>query len=342
MERIEGMENKQETLFESLLAALWENAQAPAAQGVQDALKAVGFDAAGRIDAVGSLMYEMGDGDRTLVLAAPLDVPVLTVCAVCEDGRIRVSAPPSLDLVPLAYSRVALSGGHKGVLVPETADVACPNCVDVGAKDKQEAIKLAQPGDTIVFCSAPVALQNSITCGFGAAQRAIAASLAAFAAQVEEKNGVPAGWKVIAAFCAQDALGGRGAKALSEVLQPDAAITLRPFPAESSAGSTPLALGAGPVVCAKAKSFLSAPKLIDALEAAANKEGIGVQRCVTAQGEPAAAALQAAGGGALACAVGLPVKNCFTGGERISNADAKALGALLLSLVSQHTALWTE
>jgi putative aminopeptidase FrvX len=205
-----------------------------------------------------------GDGP-TLAIIGHIDEIGLHVTHIDDDGYLHFGNIGGWDPVILIAQRVSITtrGGHiPGVIgrkpvhlmkeedskrMPELKDLV----IDIGAKDGEEARKLARIGDFAVIDVAPVELPNDRLVARSLDNR-VGCYVAAEAARlVAEEGGAPG--DVVALAVAQEETSFAGSRTSSFALRPDLAIVVDVTFATDQPGIelgqiTKHALGSGPVV----------------------------------------------------------------------------------------------
>lgn len=109
-------------------------------------------------DTMGNLIVrKLGSGPRVM-LCAHMDSIGFIVTHVEENGFLRVGRLGGISPKEAAYTPVRFAGGARGVIVPEEkADfgkLKLDECyVDIGAKDRETALKAVAVGDTLIYDS---------------------------------------------------------------------------------------------------------------------------------------------------------------------------------------------
>ena len=109
-------------------------------------------------DTMGNLIVrKLGSGPRVM-LCAHMDSIGFIVTHVEENGFLRVGRLGGISPKEAAYTPVRFAGGVRGVIVPEEkADfgkLKLDECyVDIGAKDRETALKAVAVGDTMIYDS---------------------------------------------------------------------------------------------------------------------------------------------------------------------------------------------
>jgi len=206
--------------------------------------------------------------------------------------------------------------------------------IDIGAKDKKDALKAVGIGDPVVIVPDFIELRNGLV-----SSRAFDDRVGAWV--VTEVLRALAGKKIKVAVYAvstvQEELGLRGAVTSSYAIKPNVGIAVdvgfsSDFPAGEPKKSGEIALGKGPILHAGANIN---PVLGKMLCDTARKKGIKYQM----QAEPRATgtdanAMQLARGGSAAALVSIPNRYMHTSVEVVSLGDLEATVALIAETIS--------
>ena len=147
-------------------------------------------------------------------------------------------------------------------------------CIDVGARDGDEAKSLVRVGDVAVIAGEPVELPNERVVSRAMDNR-LGAYIALEAARLVAEAG-GAKWDVVAAAAVQEEVGLNGARALAHGLRPDVAIVVDVTHETDTLGVDPKRInahpfGSGPVI--ERGSILN-PKVSELMLEVAEAEGI--------------------------------------------------------------------
>lgn len=276
-------------------------------------------------------------GPRRLLLAT-MDGPGGIVLDATAEGRLRFAPLGGLSLVALRGQRVRFAGGTPGVVGGEPADepgdVKPENTwVDVGASDREEALRRVAPGSFFVLDQPVVELGADRLAGPHLAGRAGCAVLVRLA---EELAGADLTGDLHLAFTVQGSIAPRGARTAGFQVQPDLAVVVT-WAAEGSGAGRPR-LGQGPVLRLREAGWLARPAARQALEAAARAAGVGWQPDVADKGASEAPGVEAAAGGAPTGVVGYPLRYRGTPLEVVALPDLEGLVRWLRALAAEAAA----
>ena len=242
-----------------------------------------------KVDALGNVLaFKRGTGRQRLrvMLAAHMDEVGLMVVGHDSDGFLRVRAVGGIDprLLPgtlfqigperipgvIGIKPVHLLKGDEGDNVPKIEDLV----VDIGAKGKDEAKKLAPLGTYATFTTQFRELGPTVS-GKAFDDRAGCAVL------VELLRGERFRCDLHAAFTVQEEVGLRGARVAAYAIEPDCAFALEgtiadDIPKDKDVSPT-TELGKGPAITVMDRSFIADRRLVRLLIDTARELGIPYQ-----------------------------------------------------------------
>ncbi|OQY20504.1 MAG: M42 family peptidase [Chloroflexi bacterium] len=273
-----------------------------------------------KVDTMGNVLaFKRGTGRNRLrvMLAAHMDEVGLMVVGYNGDGFLQVRTVGGIDprLLPGALllvgpERIPGVIGIKPIhlLEPDERDKA-PKIenlvVDVGAKSKDEAKKLAPPGTYIAFATRFRDLGPTVS-GKAFDDRAGCAVL------VELLRGERFRFDLHAAFTVQEEVGLRGARVAAYTIEPDCAFALEgtiadDIPKEKESSPT-TALGQGPAITVMDHSFIADRRLLQLLTDTAQELGIPYQFKQPGIGGTDAGAIHLARAGVPSATVAVPCR----------------------------------
>ncbi|RLC91125.1 MAG: M42 family peptidase [Chloroflexi bacterium] len=242
-----------------------------------------------KVDALGNVLaFKRGTGRQRMrvMLAAHMDEVGLMVVGHDNDGFLRVKAVGGIDprLLPGTILQVG-SERIPGVIgvkpihllkkeehekVPKLEDLV----VDIGAKNKDEARKLAPLGTYATFATRFRELGPTVS-GKAFDDRAGCAVL------VELLRGERFRFDLHAAFTVQEEVGLRGARVAAYAIEPDCAFALEgtiadDIPKDKDISPT-TELGKGPAITVMDRSFIADRRLVRLLTSTAEELGIPYQ-----------------------------------------------------------------
>lgn len=273
-------------------------------------------------DVMGNLIvYKQGLSDKLLMVSAHMDEPGMLLETADEKGGIRFTAVGELDPRTLAGRQVWVCGkerdipgviGVKPIHVLSAKERETPMeldemYVDIGCRSREDALRLADPGDSIVFGGGVESFGDGLIRGRALDSRSGCALLIEL---LNSSESLPC--NLAAVFTSQRRTGSAGMKTVAFRLQPQMAIVLESAPsAFGSAKKSPL-LSKGPVISLREKAgFYDKALYRTALESAKTME-IPLQQRMDAFVSTDAAAVQLVGRGSRVLELSIPTRNAGT------------------------------
>lgn len=271
-------------------------------------------------DTLGNLIfYKKGKNPSGKIVGvfAHMDEVGFIVTSITDDGYIKFSQVGGLDDRILLTQRVSVGDNAiKGVIgikavhlqskderkrVVKTDDMY----IDIGAENKEEALKYVQKGDYISFDSDFVSLYGSRIKAKALDDRVGCAIMMELIKNIYDED-------IYFCFTVQEETGLRGASVLSRKLNPDIAFVLEATTASDTAFSPEhlysTSLGGGPVLTNMDRGAYSDKKLNEFVSGIANENNIKYQYKLSANGGNDARALQTGASGSRVCSISLPCR----------------------------------
>ena len=282
---------------------------------------------------------------RTLLFDAHMDEVGFMIMGATDEGYLRFTSVGGID-PSVVYGRRVKVNGHLGVIGGKAkhqchgdeAETAVPFdklFIDVGADTKEDALKIAKPGDVAVFDSDYVKLGGDLFKARALDDRAGCALLLSLVAEVPE-------YDLVLAFTVQEEVGLRGAKTAAYAVAPDLAVAVDSTTAADTAGvageKQVCRVGGGPVVSFMDNRTLYDRGLYDSILSTAGEIGVPAQTKSMVAGGNDAGSIQLSRAGARVAAVSLPCRyihspSCVLA-ERDIDATEKLLKALAVKLAA--------
>ena len=237
-------------------------------------------------DTMGNLIVrKLGSGPRVM-LCAHMDSIGFIVTHVEENGFLRVGRLGGISPKEAAYTPVRFAGGVRGVIVPEEkADfgkLKLDECyVDIGAKDRETALKAVAVGDTLIYDSPCFTNQGKVVSPYLDNRISCAILLKV----LEEMELCPNDLYVV--FTVQEEVGLRGAKPAAWAVDPDYAVVVDVTDVDDTPGSEKcgtVRLGKGPAIKIMDSSVICHPDMIQKLESQAKALDMPTQRDIMRAG----------------------------------------------------------
>ena len=283
------------------------------------------------VDAMGNLIaHRRGRGPKVM-FAAHMDSIGMIVTYIESEGYLRFGRIGGLRPYSLLHTPVRFRNGVRGIVAAdEGADEKKLTLddlyLDIGAKDREEAQKLVQIGDTAVVDSPVFSdggrivspyLDNRISC-------------IAMLMGMERLEGE--GNDLYFVFTTQEELGLRGVKTAAYSIAPDYGIALDVTTSGDELGSKHSGssiLGGGAAVKVMDQSVICHPQVVSQLEQLARQRGIHVQRDIIKGGGTDAGAIHTSRGGVLTGGISIPCRYIHSPVEMADCGDVEACAALI-------------
>lgn len=238
---------------------------------IMEELKDISCDV--KEDKMGNLIVKVGEGSEKFMFCAHMDEIGLIVTFIEDNGFIRVGSIGDFNAAEIVHNLVEFENGTIGKVAaakdnPEIGDLF----IDIGAKDRDEALKNVKEGDVASFLGDAAELENNII-GPGLDNRVGCHILLRLIKEIKKSNK-----ELYFVFSSQAELGGRGARAASFEVEPDFCIVVDLENAgDAIGGKNNLKLGAGPIITVMDRSLIMHHEVKEMLESTAKKKEIQVQ-----------------------------------------------------------------
>lgn len=279
-----------------------------------------------RVDALGNLIAtRTGKDDRVLMLDAHTDEVGFMVKWIDSGGFLRLAPIGGWDerIIPghrveihtrtgeIRHGVIGTSPPH--ILSPEERKRPIPMeklFVDVGATSKEEAADLGvRIGDPLTIHYPFLEIADGYVTGKAFDDRAGCAVLIEVAERMSKED-LP--MKTVFSFSFGEEVGLRGARTAAFQIEPDLALALEGTIGADTPGvpedNQPTRVGRGPAISIADRSIIVSPKVVRALEAAADSASIPYQHKLPTYGGSDAGAIHLTRGGVLAGIVSTPCR----------------------------------
>ena len=286
-------------------------------------------------DTMGNLIVrKLGSGPRVM-LCAHMDSIGFIVTHVEENGFLRVGRLGGISPKEAAYTPVRFAGGARGVIVPEEkADfgkLKLDECyVDIGAKDRETALKAVAVGDTMIYDSPCFTNQGKVVSPYLDNRISCAILLKV----LEEMELCPNDLYVV--FTVQEEVGLRGGKPAAWAVDPDYAGVVDVTDVDDTPGSEKcgtVRLGKGPAIKIMDSSVICHPDMIQKLESQAKALDMPTQRDIMRAGGTDAGVMHTTRIGVRTGGVSVPCRYIHTPVEMADLQDARDCAKLLCAFV---------
>lgn len=285
-------------------------------------------------DTMGNLIVRKRGRGPKLMFSAHMDSIGFVVTHITKEGYLRCGRLGGVSPKEVVNTPVRFKNGVRGVFAKEEKaefeKLKLDECfIDIGAKDKEEAEKLVQVGDTAVydsplFCNngkvvSPY-LDNRISCVI------LLRALEQIKACANDCTFV---------FSVQEEVGLRGAKTASYAIDPDYGIAVDVTDVDDVPGSEQYGttqFGKGAAVKVMDSSVICHPQVVAKLEEVARANGIAVQRDILRAGGTDAGVMSVNRCGVLTGGISVPCRYIHTPCEMADLSDVDACVALVAAL----------
>ena len=293
-----------------------------------------------RTDALGNLICVRAgkEGGRRVMVAAHMDHIGFVVLDADEHGFLRVHNAGGISKRASLNRHVVFANGVNGVVSNETERFSADDnkmsdlFIDIGAKDRADALSMVALGDVAVYAPDAFELANGMIAAPAVDDRVgCAIALEAMKELGECEN------EVAFVFTVQEELGLRGARAAAYGVDPQIGVALD----VTLSGDTPkgpkiaVKAGEGPCVKVRDSSLVCSPRVVKGLEEAAERVGVSTQREVLSAGGNDAGAMQGARAGVLAGTISIACRYVHSACETISLADCEGAKKMLVEFLRQ-------
>ena len=291
-----------------------------------------------RTDALGNLICVRAgkEGGRRVMVAAHMDHIGFVVLDADEHGFLRVHNAGGISKRASLNRHVVFANGVNGIVSNETERFSADDnkmsdlFIDIGAKDRADALSMVALGDVAVYAPDAFELANGMIAAPAVDDRVgCAIALEAMKELGECEN------EVAFVFSVQEELGLRGARAAAYGVDPQIGVALD----VTLSGDTPkgpkiaVRAGEGPCVKVRDSSLVCSPRVVKGLEEAAQRVGVKTQREVLSAGGNDAGAMQGARAGVLAGTISIACRYVHSACETISLADCEGAKKMLVEFL---------
>ena len=270
-----------------------------------------------KIDRLGNLVAVKKGTNKKIMLAAHMDEIGVIVTHIEDNGFLRFSMVGGVDYNVEISSRVKFKNDIVGVIYFEEKandnnKVASSRYfIDIGAKDKEDARKMINIGDTASFIGDIVVQNGKII------SKALDDRLGVLALIETIKKNVITDNEIYYAFTVQEEVGARGAKVCAYDINPDLAIAVDVTDTGDtmSDNNMDIKCGAGVAIKIKDRSVIVSPRVREFLIKIAIENNIPYQLEIMEDGGTDAGAIHTSGKGIITGAVSIPTRYIHTVSE---------------------------
>lgn len=264
-------------------------------------------------DAIGNLIaHKKGEGKK-MMFAAHMDSIGIVVTHVEETGLLRFGAIGGLTMNDILRQGVVFENGVRGVIAlsedkEDDKEFKITDLfVDIGAKNREEALTMVQLGDMAVY-DAPCYQQNGKIYSKYLDNRSGCAVLISALEKIKNAKN-----DLYFVFTVQEEVGLRGAKPAVFGIDPDVGFAVDVTGSDDLPGATHFCssvLGKGPGVKVMDRSVICQPHVVAWMNQVAERSGIAVQQDVLRGGGTDAGAIISSRLGVYSGGICIPCRYC--------------------------------
>jgi putative aminopeptidase FrvX len=279
-----------------------------------------------RVDALGNLIcLKKGTGGKKVLLDAHMDEIGLMVTHIDDKGFLRFGNIGGVNPAVSLGQRVYFENGTFGVIgserIEDPKDLKLEKLyIDIGARDRQEALARVRVGHSAAFFQSTIDLGNRVVA------KAMDDRIGCLVIIEALKKLSTTKHDIYAVFATQEEVGLRGAKVAAFGIEPDVGIAFDVTPT----GDTPKArtmnvsLGEGAAIKVKDSSLICHPGLRNHLVKLAEENSIPYQMEVLERGGTDSGAIQMTKAGIPAAVISIPTRYVHSPGEMVDIGDVNA------------------
>ncbi len=282
-------------------------------------------------DVLGNLVaVKRGMGKRIMFMAHTDEIGIVATF-IDENGFVRVSAVGGVSPADFLNCHVTFENGVRGVFVCENKkEIKFANCfVDIGAKDRDDALKLIDIGMSARFDADSFENEKVVV------SKALDDRIGCYILMEVAKNMPKTDAEVYFVFTSQEEVGLRGATVSGFDINPDIAIAVDVTVSADTPESKQYGckLHGGAAIKVRDASAICSREIIDELENIAKEKEIPYQLDVLVAGGTDIGAVQKVGRGALVGGISVPVRNVHSVSEMASKSDIEACISLIKAYI---------
>lgn len=292
-------------------------------------------------DAIDNIIaYKRGSGGnrKKIMISAHKDEIGFMVMSIDANGFLRIRGVGGINAVVSVGGKIVFRNGTVGVVgcVKGSAEVKQDLndlYVDIGAKNKEDAMKKVKLGDVACYSGELVRLMNGRI-----ASKAVDDRIGCYVSIEALKRLETSFHDMYFVFSSQEELGLKGATVASRIVKPDIGIAVditgsfdTPEP-----GIGNMKLGAGAAIKIMDRSVICDERLVDSMVAICVKNKIKYQMDILASGGTDAGAMNISNYGVRAGGISIPTRNGHSSVCIADMSDVQACIDLLVRLASEE------
>ena len=278
-------------------------------------------------DTLGNLIVRKKGSGPKVMFAAHMDSIGFIVTHIEKEGFLRVGRLGGIRPQEIAFTPVRFKNGVKGVIVPEEkaefGKLKLDECyIDIGAKSDDEARKLVQVGDTVIYDTSVFYAGSKVVSPYMDNRVSCAILLSALARMPENIQN-----DVYFVFTVQEEVGLRGARTAAYAVDPDYGIAVDVTDVDDTPGSDKngtVQLGKGAAIKVMDSSVICHPEVVGMLSKLADEQNIAAQKDILRGGGTDAGAMHVSRMGVRTGGISVPCRYIHSPVEMADQDDFKA------------------
>lgn len=297
-------------------------AQAPAAAEIKE-------------DALGNIIVHLPGNGKKVMFAAHMDEIGVMVTYVEDNGYLRFTNVGGVSAANALHSKVVFPGGLKGIVAAgdtKKKDLKLADMyIDIGAKNAEEAEKLAPVGTTGVFCGTFDEISGCIS-SKALDDRAGCYALLEALQQIGKHDS-----DLYFVFTVQEEIGLKGAKTAAYGIEPDIGIAVDVTACGDGIDGEKMAikLGGGAAVKVRDSGMIAHPAVRSLIVETARENDIPFQFEVLSGGTTDASGIQITKSGVPAGAISIPCRYIHSTAEMVSAEDLQHVAQLVRAIAEK-------
>lgn len=280
-----------------------------------------------KTDALGNIVAVKKGGGRKVMITANTDEKGGIVSYIEENGKIRISGMGSFDAKNCAYRKVRFSNSVFGVVCVEgkknISDLKFSDLyVDIGISGRENVEKKVQIGDAFALDSDFYKTEEDVFAKSLENRAGVYALIEAFK-KADGKN------SVYAVFTAQKNIGFKGAKLCCDYINPDVGVSV-----DLEDECENVKCGNGVVLRMRDSSAIFAREFVLDVKSKLEDKKIKVSCNATNKIQTEASCFVNSNCGIKACSMGIAVRNCHTGKEKVNIGDIAELKCAIVEIIN--------
>ncbi len=286
-------------------------------------------------DALGNIIVHLRGTGKKMMFAAHMDEIGIMVTYVEDNGYLRFTNVGGVSTANALHSKVVFPGGIKGIITTgdsKKKDLKLADMyIDIGAKDKEEAEKLAPIGTTGVFCGAFDEIGGCVS-SKALDDRAGCYVLLEVLQQIGNHEN-----DLYFVFTVQEEIGLKGAKTAAYGIEPDIGIAVDVTMCGDGIDGEKMAvkLGGGAAIKVRDSGMIAHPAVRSLLVETAREHDIPFQFEVLSGGTTDASGIQITKNGTPAGAVSIPCRYIHSSVELVNKEDLHSAVQLIRAVAEK-------